>query len=101
MTRSKQRKFARALATLALPITTTALTGNANAACAPAAPVDNTTVTCSGPTSNQNDPNGYGTGSENGLTINVETGASVTGRNAGINLSDGFSSGINTINNLG
>jgi len=45
----------------------------------PAAPVNNTTVTCTGTVTNQNSPNGYGTGVENGLTINVQAGATVTG----------------------
>src|SRR5438309_1994270 len=53
------------------------------AACAPAAPVSNTTVTCSGTTTDQNPPNGYGTGVENNLTINVQTGASVSGTGVG------------------
>ena len=38
-----------------------------------------TTVTCSGATTNQNPPNGFGTGNEDGMTINVLTGATVTG----------------------
>ena len=73
MNRSKRNKFARALATLVLPITTATLTGNANAdGCAPLAPVNDTTVTCTGTTTDQNNPAGYGTRNENGLTINVE-----------------------------
>lgn len=60
----------------------------AEAACNPATsaatPANNTTVTCSGTTTNQNDPNGWGTGNETGDTINVQTGATVTGTAAGI-----------------
>ena len=86
-------------ATVAFPVTTAALTGYANAACTPTAPVDNTTVTCSGATDNQNDPAGYGTGNENGLTINVQSGASVTGTRFGVRV-DGRDAS-NAIINLG
>jgi hypothetical protein len=90
MDRSKRSKFARVLATLALPVTTATLTGYANAdGCTPAAPVDNTTVTCTGTTTNQNDPNGYGTGVETGNTINVQTGATVTGTQRGLLIDSG------------
>ena len=80
------------------------LTGSgAWAACAPVAgpgtPVSGTTVTCSGTTTNQNAPAGYGDGSQNGLTINVVTGASVIGTNDGFVL-DGTTT-ANTINNSG
>jgi hypothetical protein len=51
--------------------------GSAQAACTTAG----TTVTCSGATTGS--PNGFGTGTEDGLTINVQTGASVTGTGAG------------------
>lgn len=99
MDRFKRKKFVRALAALAVPVTTVTLTGHANAACTPAAPVNDTTVTCAGATNNQNDPAGYGTRTENGLTINVESGASVTGTRFGVNV-DGRGAS-NTINNLG
>lgn len=99
MSHSKKNKFAWMLATVAFPVTTAALTGYANAACTPTAPVDNTTVTCSGATDNQNDPAGYGTGNENGLIINVQSGASVTGTRFGVRV-DGRDAS-NTINNLG
>ncbi len=72
----------------------------ARAACVPAAgagtPASGTTVTCSGATANQNNPYGYGDGSQNGLTVNVQPGASVTGTAAGININDD-----NTVNNFG
>lgn len=54
------------------------------ALCAPASG-SNITVTCSGATSNQGDgtpgsTTGYGDGTQTGLTLTVQTGASVTGR---------------------
>src|SRR4030081_2602513 len=75
----------------------------AEAACTPAAgagtPASGTTVTCTGTTTNQNSPNGYGEGSQNGLTINVQSGATETS-----NLTDGAGVRVNSnnsINNLG
>ena len=63
----------------------------------PIAPVAGTTVTCAGATIDQNGNNGYGTGDQSGLTINVLTNATVTGIGAaGISLND-----ANTINNSG
>jgi uncharacterized protein with beta-barrel porin domain len=91
------------IATLILAAASLLTPENANAACAPAAgagaPASGTTVTCSGVTTNQNAPNGYGDGSQNGLTINVQTGATVTS-----NLTSGAGISINsnnTINNSG
>jgi len=75
------------------------LAGSAFAQCTPGAPVNNTTVTCTGTVTNQNAPNGYGTGVENGLTINVQANTTVTGTTSpgnGISVGDG-----NTVNNLG
>ncbi len=63
---------------------------------APGTPVSGTIVTCSGTTTNQNPLTGYGEGSQNGLTINVQGGASVIGDGAGFALGTG-----NTINNDG
>ncbi|MBR0713803.1 autotransporter domain-containing protein [Bradyrhizobium liaoningense] len=68
------------------------------AACTPTTSptiLQNGTVTCSGATTNQNGPQGFGTGFETGLTINVLTGASVTGTNNGI-----YAAGA-TVNNDG
>jgi hypothetical protein len=52
------------------------------AACTPAArasaPPPGATVTCSGTAIDQNAPIGYGTGNQDGLTINVLIDASVT-----------------------
>jgi outer membrane autotransporter protein len=69
---------------------------DANAACAPVAvgaTPSNTTVTCSGATTNQNAPDGYGTGGQANDIVNLVTGASVTGTNSGLNLGND-----NTIN---
>ena len=69
------------------------------ASAAPVRPAAGTTVTCSGAVNNQNAPNGYGTGDQSGLTIDVLTGATVTGTgnpSAGIAVNAG-----NTINNAG
>ncbi len=70
------------------------------AACTPPAgagmPPPGTTVTCSNTTLNQNPLVGYGDGSQNGLTINVVSGASVAGTGAGIAVGAN-----NTINNSG
>ncbi|MBV8963259.1 MAG: hypothetical protein JOY97_09225, partial [Hyphomicrobiales bacterium] len=79
-------------------------TGNAFAQqCTPATttamPLNNTTVICTGTVTNQNTPNGYGTGVETGLTINVQANATVT---ATANFGQGISVGNgNTINNRG
>jgi uncharacterized protein with beta-barrel porin domain len=69
------------------------------ASAAPVTPATGTTVTCAGTVNNQNTPNGYGTGDQSGLTIDVSTGATVTGTgnpSAGIALNAG-----NIINNAG
>src|ERR671919_778056 len=65
------------------------------AACAPPAPVNNTTVVCDD-TTNANPPNGYGTGVESGLTINVLSGATVSGTENGVWVGNN-----NVINNAG
>jgi uncharacterized protein with beta-barrel porin domain len=67
------------------------------AQCAPASG-NNVTVTCSGATLNQGPETntGYGSGLQNGLTINVQAPASVTGTSIGIDVGSN-----NTINNLG
>src|SRR5687767_11308681 len=68
------------------------------AACAPASGVvvPGNTVVCTTTTTDQDAPNGYGTGAENGLTINVLSGATVTGTNNGIWVDNN-----NVINNAG
>jgi hypothetical protein len=68
---------------------------DAEAACAPPTgpgTPSNTTVTC-GTTNNQDNPDGYGTGAQNNNTVNVQTGASVSGTNNGF-----FLGNDNTIN---
>ena len=65
------------------------------AACAPVA-ANGVTVVCSGNTVNQNDPDGFGTGVEDNVTIEVLSGASVTGTDDGIDLRDNA-----TIDNAG
>ena len=55
-----------------------------------------TAVTCSGATVNQNNPSGFGDFSQNGLIINVVSGASVTGTSDGMALGS-----TNTVNNDG
>jgi Autotransporter beta-domain len=67
----------------------------AAAQCAPKSPVNNATVTCTGKTTNQNGTNGYGTATDTGNTINVQSGASVTGTANGLLFNDG------TVKNLG
>jgi hypothetical protein len=59
------------------------------AACAPASPVNDVAVTCTGATVNQNAPNGYGTVSDSGNTITVVPGASVTGTTFGLRFTRG------------
>jgi uncharacterized protein with beta-barrel porin domain len=70
--------------------------GEALAQCAPVAVAGGTpsgaTVNCNNIVTNQNAPDGYGTGDQNNDVVNVQTG-SVTGTNNGFNLGDG-----NTIN---
>jgi hypothetical protein len=103
MTISELRKIGHAFA-LALTFPALLLTAaSAFAQCAPttsaAAPLSNATVICTGTVTNQNSPNGYGTGAENNLTINVQANATVTGTTSpgnGISVANG-----NTINNLG
>jgi hypothetical protein len=63
---------------LGLLIASFAVSERAQAACAPPAG-DNVTATCTGTTTNQNPPNGFGTGNENNLNTTVVQGATVTG----------------------
>jgi autotransporter-associated beta strand protein len=69
----------------------------ASAACAPGAG-SNITVTCSGATLNQGPGinTGYGDSTQNGLTVNIQSGGSVLGTSTGIDVNNN-----NTINNLG
>jgi len=72
-----------------------AMSGRAKAVCTPTSPVNDTTVTCTGTTDGQNGTAGYGSDTDSGNTINVLSGASVTGTVEGVLLHDG------TINNDG
>jgi hypothetical protein len=62
---------------LALLIAPFGSVDGANAACAPASPLNNVTVTCTGATANQNGTDGYGTNTDTGnsvlLAISVAT----------------------------
>lgn len=69
--------------------------------CAPIAngvgvPASGTTVTCTGTVNDQNGADGYGDGNQDGLTVNVQSGASVAGTDSGIRLRDN-----NTVQNSG
>ncbi len=80
---------------------TFALTDGTLGACSPAAdnspnPPPGTTVTCSGTTIDQNGTDGYGTGNQAGIAIDVGGGASVTG-SAG----SGIKVGSATVRNSG
>jgi hypothetical protein len=88
----KSKKLCGLTAALMLSVSFAAIE-RAEADCTPqtstTTPVNNTTVTCSGPMATpQNPPNGWGNGVETGDTINVQTGATVTGTVAGISLRD-------------
>jgi uncharacterized protein with beta-barrel porin domain len=86
-----------------------AAVGQAEAACdpptLPANPLTNTTVTCTGTTLNQNGTDGYGLATDKGNTINVLSGASVTGTHAGIQIAEDSNGShvesSETINNYG
>src|SRR6266478_4931334 len=73
-----------------------AMSGRAEAACTPASPVNNTIVTCTGKTTNQNGTNGYGTVNDHNNTYNIQAGATVTGDGFGVVFGTGA-----TVNNDG
>jgi len=79
-----------------LLIASFAMSGRADAACTPASPVNDTIVTCTGKTTNQNGTNGYGTVNDNNNTYNIQVGATVTGAGFGVVFGTGA-----TINNNG
>ena len=68
---------------------------HAYAACSPASPANNAAVDCTNFTSGQNGATGYGTSTDTGNTIVVQTGASVSGTSIGVSLQTG------TVNNSG
>jgi hypothetical protein len=90
-------RYATALAPL---VALAAPVDRAEAACDPASPVNNVTVTCTGTTTNANGTNGYGTSTlfagDTGNTYSVVSGASVSGTNNGLSF---FTQG--TVNNSG
>jgi outer membrane autotransporter protein len=92
---------------LALALTSFAATEQAQAAClvnnAPATtPLINQTVTCL-TTTNQNGTTGFGVFQDNGNTITVQTGATVTGTDIGIQITGTGTFGVDTdtVNNFG
>jgi hypothetical protein len=113
MNSGTSKKLCRLTAALMLSASCAAIE-RAEAACNPltssASPVNNTTVTCSDSTFNQNDPNGWGTGVEIGNTINVQGtlvgfqhGISIDTGNSVINslsLSGGVGDGIRAFGSL-
>src|SRR5262249_28389707 len=94
-TNKKTNTTSRSAAVLVLLAAPLALSGRAEAACDPASPIDNATVTCRDATVNQNGINGYGDGNDTGNTINILSGASVTGTVSGLGFHDA------TVNNSG
>ncbi|MDP1882999.1 MAG: hypothetical protein Q8K88_08985, partial [Bradyrhizobium sp.] len=80
---------------LALLLASFSASGQAKAECLPASPVNDTTVTCTGVTVNQNIVSGYGSLSDTGNTYNILPGASVTGSSEGLSFTSG------TVNNSG
>src|SRR5687768_11740103 len=73
-----------------------ALVDHAGAACDPASPVSNVTVTCTGTTIDANGTSGYGNNSDTDNTYNILAGASVTGTGIGLAFNTG-----GTVNNFG
>ncbi len=82
---------------LALGLAPFAMTGQAKAECDQVSPVSDKTVTCTGTTSNKNDPAGYGTFKDTGNTYNILSGALVTGRQEGLALGSGIVNNFGTI----
>ncbi|WIW48771.1 autotransporter domain-containing protein [Bradyrhizobium sp. 62B] len=79
-----RRRLVRLLPLIAIA----ASTDRAAAACDPVSPVDHAIVTCTGVTNNQNGTVGYGSATDTGNTINIVSGASVTGVLAGLQFQD-------------
>ena len=101
---AQRRRARRRLAqihALALLIAPFAAVGRAEAQCAPNSPVNNTQVTCTGATFNQNDPNGYGTATDTGNTYNIVTGATLTGTANGLVFDSGTANNSGSISGVG
>jgi hypothetical protein len=81
----------------ALLIAPFAAIDRAAAECNPPSPVSGQTVTCTGPTTNQNGNTGYGTDTDTGNTITVQSNASVTGSLFGVQFQDGTVKNFGTI----
>jgi uncharacterized protein with beta-barrel porin domain len=81
---------------LTLVVAPFACIDRAMAACTPPSGQDNVTVTCASNTTNQDGSAGYGLGTENGVTVNVNSGVTVSGMDTGITLNNNA-----TINNSG
>jgi hypothetical protein len=88
---------ARRALMLAVTIAPFAASEQAKAACDPASPVSNKTITCTGTTINQNGGDGYGTITDVGNTINVDPGAEVKSTTSG----HGIIFNTGTVNNSG
>src|SRR4051794_29735686 len=70
--------------------------GSAEAACDRPSPIDNSTITCTGTTTNANGTNGYGSDSDTGNTYNILSGASISGTGNGLRFET-----FGTVNNAG
>ena len=92
MASGASKKLYHLTAALMLSVSFAAI-DRAEAACTPTtsilARVNNTIVTCSDTTLNQNGDVGWGTAVETGDIINIQTSASVTGTGEGINVGNG------------
>lgn len=71
--------------------------GQAQAACTPDSPVNNTTITCTGTTTNATGTAGYGSLIDTGNTYNIASGASLVGTLRGLGLNDGAVNNFGTI----
>ena len=100
---AQRRRARRRLAqihALVLLIAPFAAVGRAEAQCAPNSPVNNTTVTCTGTTTNATG-DGYGTSTDTGNTYNIVTGATVTGASNGLVFDSGTANNSGTITGAG
>ena len=100
---AQRRRARRRLAqihALALLIAPFAAVGRAEAQCAPNSPVNNTTVTCTGTTTNATG-DGYGTSTDTGNTYNIVTGATLTGAANGLVFNSGTANNSGSISGVG
>jgi uncharacterized protein with beta-barrel porin domain len=87
----------RHVVALGLAIVSITASERAAADCTPQSPVNDAKVTCTDVTRNQNGQDGYGTGTDTGNTITVQSGASVTGDRTGLIFSTGMVNNSGTI----